>query len=209
MSQRQSQTPGQQPGATPSGLAGNLRPHYFNKSPTLSALLSGKSLSSSASSASSRLLNPYPTPPSSPPLAPSTSANTHKADAPSAQQAMLASMASQTLFSKLGGAFWDAFARPSGALGPNGHAKQEWDADKVRRVMEGTAVVRVVETLPLAGGRSARVGDLSQPFLFTFLLRLLQLLADLADGWECRHSVDLVRAQESFVHRDVWRHKMS
>ena len=148
MSQRQSQTPGQQPGATPSGLAGNLRPHYFNKSPTLSALLSGKSLSSSASSASSRLLNPYPTPPSSPPLAPSTSANTHKADAPSAQQAMLASMASQTLFSKLGGALWDAFARPSGALGPNGHVKQEWDADKVRRVMEGTAVVRVVDVEP-------------------------------------------------------------
>ncbi|RPD55569.1 hypothetical protein L226DRAFT_524595 [Lentinus tigrinus ALCF2SS1-7] len=149
-SQRQSQSQGQQPGATPSGLASNLRPHFFNKSPTLSALLSGKSLSSSASSASSRLLNPYPTPPSSPPLGSSASANTHKdkADAPTAQQAMLASMASQTLFSKLGGAFWDAFARPSGNLGPNGHVKHEWDADKVRRVMEGTAVVRVVDVEP-------------------------------------------------------------
>ncbi|TFK89253.1 hypothetical protein K466DRAFT_487174 [Polyporus arcularius HHB13444] len=146
--QRQGQSQGQQSASSPSGLAGNLRPHYFNKSPTLSALLSGKSLSSSASAATSQLLHPYPTPPSSPPLGSAASANAHKADAATAQHAILASMASQTLFSKLGGAFWDAFARPSGTLGPNGHVKQEWDADKVRRVMEGTAVVRVVDVEP-------------------------------------------------------------
>ncbi|EJF56558.1 hypothetical protein DICSQDRAFT_174786 [Dichomitus squalens LYAD-421 SS1] len=61
---------------------------------------------------------------------------------------MLAAAASQTLLGKLGGAFWDAFARPSGTLGPNGHVKKEWDADKVRRIMEGTAVLKVVDVEP-------------------------------------------------------------
>ncbi|KAI0674655.1 hypothetical protein C8Q78DRAFT_1067613 [Trametes maxima] len=139
--QRQTQ---QQPAQSPSGLAGNLRPHYFAKSPSLSALLSGKSVAASASQ-----FNPYPTPPSSPPLAPATlsssSAQNQHRDAPTAQHAILASIASQTLIGKLGSAFWDAFARPAGALGPNGNGKREWDADKVRRVMEGTAVVRIVD----------------------------------------------------------------
>ena len=63
-------------------------------------------------------------------------------------------MASQTLASKLGAAFWDAFARPgpAGASGVPaagaGAGRREWDADKVRRVMEGTAVVRVVDVEP-------------------------------------------------------------
>ncbi|KAH9887320.1 hypothetical protein C8Q73DRAFT_668825 [Cubamyces lactineus] len=136
----------QQSAQSPSGLAGNLRPHYFAKSPSLSALLSGKSVTSSGAA-----LNPYPTPPSSPPMSHSTlssSQSQQQRDAPSAQQAMLASIASQTLIGKLGAAFWDAFARPSGPLGPNGSAKREWDADKVRRVMEGTAVVRIVDVEP-------------------------------------------------------------
>ncbi|CDO71137.1 hypothetical protein BN946_scf184845.g7 [Trametes cinnabarina] len=134
----------QQPAQSPTGLASNLRPHYFAKNPSLSALLSGKSAVSHN--------NPYPTPPNSPPLAASnlSSSSTHsqQRDTPTAQQAMLASIASQTLLGKLGSAFWDAFARPSGALGPNGHIKREWDADKVRRVMEGTAVVRIVDVDP-------------------------------------------------------------
>ncbi|KAJ8468485.1 hypothetical protein ONZ51_g9615 [Trametes cubensis] len=135
----------QQSAQSPSGLAGNLRPHYFAKSPSLSALLSGKSVTSSSAP-----LNPYPTPPSSPPMSHSTlsSSQNQQRDAPSAQQAMLASIASQTLIGKLGAAFWDAFARPSGPLGPNGASKREWDADKVRRVMEGTAVVRIVDVEP-------------------------------------------------------------
>ncbi|OSD02615.1 hypothetical protein PYCCODRAFT_1459015 [Trametes coccinea BRFM310] len=142
-------SPGQQQQASqsPSGLASNLRPHYFAKNPSLTALLSGKSASTSASH-----INPYPTPPNSPPLAHSTlsssSAHNQQRDTPTAQQAMLASIASQTLLGKLGSAFWDAFARPSGSLGPNGHSKREWDADKVRRVMEGTAVVRIVDVEP-------------------------------------------------------------
>ncbi|KAI0634712.1 hypothetical protein C8Q77DRAFT_1053674 [Trametes polyzona] len=133
----------QQPTQTPSGLAGNLRPHYFTKSPSLTALLSGKSTSSS-----NPHINPYPTPPNSPPLAPTSIGASQQRDIPTAQQAMLASVASQTLIGKLGSAFWDAFARPSGTLGPNGHVKREWDADKVRRVMEGTAVVRIVDVEP-------------------------------------------------------------
>ncbi|KAI0336596.1 hypothetical protein GY45DRAFT_1332714 [Cubamyces sp. BRFM 1775] len=136
----------QQSAQSPSGLAGNLRPHYFAKSPSLSALLSGKAATSSSAS-----LNPYPTPPSSPPMSQSSLSSPQsqqQRDAPSAQQAMLASLASQTLIGKLGAAFWDAFARPSGPLGPNGASKREWDADKVRRVMEGTAVVRIVDVEP-------------------------------------------------------------
>ncbi|KAI0371413.1 hypothetical protein BV20DRAFT_1051794 [Pilatotrama ljubarskyi] len=137
----------QQPAQSPSGLASNLRPHYFAKSPSLNALLSGKAAVSSVSH-----INPYPTPPNSPPLAhsalSSSSAHNQQRDTPTAQQAMLASIASQTLIGKLGSAFWDAFARPSGTLGPNGHVKREWDAEKVRRVMEGTAVVRIVDVEP-------------------------------------------------------------
>ena len=145
--QRQNQAASQSPSppSATSGLASNVRPHFFNKSSTLSALLSGKAASSSASS-TSQLLTPYP----------STSIHlgaSAKADTPTAQQAMLANIASQTLFSKLGGAFWDAFARPSGSHGANG-AKQEWDADKVRRVMEGTAVVRVVDVEPQPAPRA-------------------------------------------------------
>ncbi len=37
---------------------------------------------------------------------------------------------SQTLFSKHGNAFWDAFSRPSGGLHPNGAPKQEWDVGR-------------------------------------------------------------------------------
>ncbi|EJF56557.1 hypothetical protein DICSQDRAFT_157861 [Dichomitus squalens LYAD-421 SS1] len=146
MAQQQAQqrhTQLQQSAPAPTGLASNLRPHYFAKSQSLSALLSGKAVSSSFSSTSTSHI-PYPTPPNSPPLPAAAS----KADAPTAQHAMLAAAASQTLLGKLGGAFWDAFARPSGTLGPNGHVKKEWDADKVRRIMEGTAVLKVVDVEP-------------------------------------------------------------
>ena len=144
---QQRQAQGQQSAPAPTGLAGNLRPHYFAKSSSLTALLSGKSASSLTSSSTSHL--PYPTPPHTPPLA-----STSK-DVPTPQHAMLAAAASQTLFSKLGSAFWDAFARPSGTLGTNGHVKSEWDADKVRRVMEGTAVLKVVDVEPAVAKASA------------------------------------------------------
>ncbi|KZO92044.1 hypothetical protein CALVIDRAFT_329949 [Calocera viscosa TUFC12733] len=49
-----------------------------------------------------------------------------------------ATLASQTLVSKLGSAFWEAFSGPAGSSSP-------LDANKVRAVLEGKAVVRVVD----------------------------------------------------------------
>jgi len=144
--QQSGASPSPSPLSSPTGLAGGLRPHYFAKQgPTLSALLSGKPSTSA-----------YPTPPNSPPLAPLSSSATANTNAgnksqpvPTPQQAMLASMASQTLVRKLGSAFWDAFAsRPAGVTaGASGsrRAPHELDAEKVRRVMEGSAVLRVVD----------------------------------------------------------------
>ena len=147
---QQRQAQGQPSTPAPTGLAGNLRPHYFAKNPSLSALLSGKASSSFASTSTSHLHLPYPTPLHTPPLA-----STSKADVPTPQHAMLAAAASQTLFSKLGSAFWDAFARPSGSLSVGGNSKKEWDADKIRRVMEGTAVLKVVDVEPTVSKASA------------------------------------------------------
>ena len=66
------------------------------------------------------------------------------------QHAVLAAMASQTIFRKMGSAFWDAFSGSSSSSssssgGNGGGAPKSWDADKVRRVLEGKAVVRVVD----------------------------------------------------------------
>ena len=55
------------------------------------------------------------------------------------QQAMIAALASQTLLKRLGSAFWDAF---SGGSSPG---NTSLSADKVRRVLEGKAVVKVVD----------------------------------------------------------------
>lgn len=137
----------QQPVQPLTGLASNLRPHYFNNKPnlpstytyngygsTLSALLSGKQASSS-----------YPTPPSSPLL---LGKDAHQQQERDVQHAVLAAMASQTIFRKMGSAFWDAFSGSSSSSssgGGGGGAPKSWDADKVRRVLEGRAVVRVVD----------------------------------------------------------------
>ena len=66
---------------------------------------------------------------------------------------MLASMASQTLVGKLSSAFWDAFsAKPAGIStstpGASVRPSRQLDADKVRRVMEGSAVLKVVDVEP-------------------------------------------------------------
>lgn len=134
----------QQPQPQLTGLASGLRPHFFAKSPTLSAILAGKPHAGA-----------YPSqPPASSPPSPLRSAGQFNQEAsgahvptPTAQQAMLASIASQTLLGKLGSAFWDAF---SGSAGPVGPGARSWDADKVRRVLEGKAVVRVVDVEPVA-----------------------------------------------------------
>lgn len=90
-------------------------------SPSLSEILSGKS-SAKAGPSSSKPASPAPGP----------------------EHAMLAAVASQTLLGKMSSAFWDAFAGPATGSTPAGK-KPDWDADKVRRVLEGTAVVRVVD----------------------------------------------------------------
>jgi len=119
-------------------LTSSLRPAFFTgsskPSPTLSAILSGKASSSSSY---------YPTPPSSPPTHPtqystSQSSSQREAQAQAHATAFVAALASQSLMSRMGAAFWDAF---SGSSSPN----KGWDADKVRRVLEGKAVVRVVD----------------------------------------------------------------
>ncbi|KAF8531380.1 hypothetical protein JB92DRAFT_2851757 [Gautieria morchelliformis] len=138
-----------------SHLTSALRPAFFtassihskerdttkHPSPTLSALLSGKPSgpsSSTTASASPRAAEMQP------------------------QHAMLASLASQTLLSKMGSAFWDAFARPGPATAASSPAtsatgrgaKADWDHDKVRKVLEGKAVVRVVDVDTPASGSS-------------------------------------------------------
>ncbi|KAH9986590.1 hypothetical protein BJV77DRAFT_965125 [Russula vinacea] len=166
MAQQQQQhqaTSVQQQPAAPSppsltGLAAGLRPHYFSSaaamrsspsSPALSSLLSGKHHPIPSSFASI-----YPTPPSSPKLG-STSTSTSSTLSPTPQQAALASMASQTLMQRLGNAFWQAFSGSTTAstlphtvpVAGTSTIPQvpAWDADKIRRVLEGTAVVRVVD----------------------------------------------------------------
>lgn len=119
------------------GLAANLRPHYFAasspKAPlassTSSNLLSGKGLAS-----------PYPSPDSM---------------RATPQEAALASLASQTLLSKLGTAFWEAFAGQNSTGPVASSSRKGLDADKIRKVLEGKAVVKVVDieepvSLPLS-----------------------------------------------------------
>ncbi|KAG2152601.1 uncharacterized protein EDB93DRAFT_1083047 [Suillus bovinus] len=118
-------------GYTPHGLASGLKPAYFtspSSSKSQSQALSGK--------------NAYPSPPSSPVL--------KSAPVPTKEQAALAAIASQTLLGKLGSAFWEAFSGSgsgagSGVGGSGSVMRKEWDAEKVRKVLEGRAVVRVVD----------------------------------------------------------------
>ncbi|KAH7919184.1 hypothetical protein BV22DRAFT_1134022 [Leucogyrophana mollusca] len=116
------------------GLAGGLRPHYF--APKL-----GKGATASTSSYSS---------------APSGKDIT--APMPTGEHAYAAALASQTLLGKLGSAFWEAFSGSSGSGSTSGgHGKGKWDSEKVRKVLEGTAVVRVVDVEPVPAAVSAAV----------------------------------------------------
>lgn len=99
------------------GLAAALLPHYFAASTTKpSTSLTGPSKAPK-----------YPTP----------SHTLESSPKATPQEAMLASLASQTLLAKLGSAFWEAFSGQSPRKGV--------DADKVRKVLEGKAVVKVVD----------------------------------------------------------------
>jgi hypothetical protein len=156
---QQQQQPASPSSPSLTGLAAGLRPHYFSSaaalrsspsSPALSSLLSGKHQPIPSSFASI-----YPSPPSSPKLG-STSTSSSSISSPTPQQAALASMASQTLMQRLGSAFWQAFSGSSTSSSTLPHPMPgagtstmphvpAWDADKIRRVLEGTAVVRVVD----------------------------------------------------------------
>lgn len=109
-----------QPHQTPphlSGLAAALLPQYFAAATTKpSTSLAGPSkVLKHPTSASTLELSQKATP----------------------QEAVLASLASQTLLAKLGSAFWEAFSGQSPRKGV--------DADKVRKVLEGKAIVKVVD----------------------------------------------------------------
>ena len=67
-------------------------------------------------------------------------------------------MASQTLLQQLGSAFWQAFMTqlPSNGASPNA-GSPTWDADKIRRVLEGKAVVSVVDVDPEVDVRASPV----------------------------------------------------
>ncbi|KAG6918194.1 hypothetical protein DXG01_015983 [Tephrocybe rancida] len=159
------------------GLASSLRPAFFsaptNASPIVS-LLSGKHVLPSPAppyshahpTTPSTPPPPYTSPPSSPVLLGKGSV-VEKLERErrelqrererererfverekEKETAMYAALASQTLFRKLGGAFWDAFSgsSPSSSSSSSIGAGKSWDADKVRRVLEGKAVVRVVD----------------------------------------------------------------
>ncbi|KAG6867483.1 hypothetical protein C0993_002263 [Termitomyces sp. T159_Od127] len=147
-------------------LTSQLRPAFFTSPNTpafsLASLLSGKHLHNPAPPYS-----PPPPPYSSPPASPllmgkgsvveklererreKEREREMQKERERKETAMYAAIASQTLLKKLGNAFWDAFAGssssgsgPSSASGPG---LRPWDADKVRKVLEGTAVVKVVD----------------------------------------------------------------
>jgi len=173
----------QPPTSSLTGLASNLRPQYFSSYPTppstpgpshstLSALLSGKHTTLGSSSYSS--YSGLPTPPGSPNLALKGTTSDRDVERfrekekdreQREQSAALAVLAGQTLFKKLGGAFWDAFSghttpshtssSSSSSSSPSVTATKNWDVDKVRKVLEGKAVVRVVDVEPLASSSSS------------------------------------------------------
>jgi hypothetical protein len=129
--QTQSHTP-YSPYSSPSGLAGNLRPHYFTSTPKVGGISPKATVGAGA----------YPTPPMSP-----TASHLPSLGGPTREQAAIAALASQTLLSKLGSAFWEAFSGSSSSSSATSSSKQ-WDAEKVRKVLDGSAVVKVVDVEP-------------------------------------------------------------
>ncbi|KDQ59989.1 hypothetical protein JAAARDRAFT_32353 [Jaapia argillacea MUCL 33604] len=139
-----------QPGL--SGLASGLRPHYFTNSNGSSSkvplsAVSANTLSGKASSSysySNSGASAYPSPSASPQLQPA-GLRDGRDQQPTPQQAMLAAVASQTILGRLGSAFWEAFSGSSGTSPVGLGGSKAWDQDKVRRVLEGKAVLKVVD----------------------------------------------------------------
>ncbi|KAI6021681.1 hypothetical protein BKA83DRAFT_21810 [Pisolithus microcarpus] len=112
-----------------SGFASRLQPHFL-LAPTKVAGTSSKAPAGSSGA--------YPTPPPSPPTLSSSLRSPHWLAKP--------------YLGNLGHAFWDAFSGSSNSsshLTPASAAIcKQWDADKVRKVLEGRAVVKVVDVEP-------------------------------------------------------------
>ncbi|KAF7314562.1 BZIP domain-containing protein [Mycena kentingensis (nom. inval.)] len=137
------------PQSPPFGLASRLGPKYFSSpaagtSNSLAAAFSGMSLSGKQPQSQSATLSQR-----------QREKEREQAQTQAQQEALYATMASQTLVRRLGSAFWDAFSgsdssssssRSTGAAGSGKSAS--WDAEKVRKVLEGKAVVRVVDVDP-------------------------------------------------------------
>jgi len=144
----QSQPTQSQPQPSPTTVLGaGLRPHHFTSqhvsSSSLSSLLSGKHASTHPSLPSSPNLDPW-TPPTK--------------ELPTPEEAMLASMASQALLQRLGTTFFQAFTHsPSNGATPSA-GTQSWDVDKIRRVLEGKAVVSIVDVEPEVKTRESSKG---------------------------------------------------
>jgi bZIP-type transcription factor MBZ1 len=139
--QQQQQLGTQQQQQQLTGLAAGLKPHFFQghgANVGLSGVLSGKGVPNKPLGTITN-------------LAGSTSSSPAQ---PTREQAYLAALASDTLVRRLGGAFWDAF---SGTPSPPSKASPSmWDPEKVRRVLEGKAVVRVVDVdAPLMSGSAS------------------------------------------------------
>ncbi|KAG6876993.1 hypothetical protein C0992_011142 [Termitomyces sp. T32_za158] len=148
-------------------LASQLRPAFFTSpnapASPLASLLSGKHMLNSPAPPYSPPPPPYTSPPSSPLLVGKGGVmeklererrekereREMQKEREKKETAMYAAIASQTLLRKLGHAFWDAFAGSSGSSSGSGSSSNSglkpWDADKVRKVLEGTAVVKVVD----------------------------------------------------------------
>ena len=159
-------SPASSPSPSLNGLASNLRPHFFASTPNspssskgsspLSALLSGKAVISSTSSTSAA--HAYPTPPTSPKASERQTAQASQAQMQQqAQSAIIATLASQTLMKKMGQAFWDAFSGQSGSSSAGPSGQRGWDAEKVRKVMDGSAVLKVVDVESVTPKKSAEV----------------------------------------------------
>lgn len=151
-------------------------PHHNNipMGSSLSTLLSGKSYNTLGSGSGYSSHSSLPTPPGSPTLNKgnsSSSSSDREADRfnkerEQREHAALAVIAGQTLFKKLGSAFWDAFSGHSSStassLSPlSGKSNKDWDVDKVRKVLEGKAVVRVVDVEPERTTPSSSISTLT------------------------------------------------
>ncbi|KAL5521601.1 hypothetical protein ACEPAF_2349 [Sanghuangporus sanghuang] len=157
------------PNTALSGLASSLRPQYFASSnsrtspssPTSTAKPFGSLLSNKGMPYGHSAHHGLPTPPASPRLSEkdrSASASASQQQVRRAMQqkereqreqaqthAVLASLASHTLLQKLGVAFWEAFSFTSGSAFGSAPGTRNWDSEKVRRVLDGSAVLKVVD----------------------------------------------------------------